>query len=144
MWTITIKGEATTDYPNLKELDGIDCQDEFSEYFDGDESYANDVTDGYMRFEFENGKLFTITEYDSTRELTDEELSQLRDYTVGQWSDGIGEGFEQGPCYQAYEPYHKYTDDEKEKYDDCDEDDLDVFISPWSFEQVATIEQEEG
>jgi hypothetical protein len=32
-------------------------------------------------------------------ELTDEEIDRLLDYTQGQWSDGIGEGFEQFPCH---------------------------------------------
>ena len=34
MYKIIVKGEAKTNYQNLSELDGIDCQYEFSEYFD--------------------------------------------------------------------------------------------------------------
>jgi hypothetical protein len=134
MYRITIKGEAKTSYPNLQELDGIDCQDEFSEYFDGDESYAKDVTNGYLHFEYDksDGKLYSVTTYDSTRLLTGEELEQLGDYTSGQWSDGIGEGFEQNPCYHS-----------KEEYDYYDELTNEVYISPWHRNQILTITQNE-
>lgn len=121
MYKITVKGEAKTDYKDLSELDGIDCQDCFSEYFDKT-SYSKDVTSGYMHFEYKEGKLWTITQYNSTRELTPEELEDLLSYTQGQWSDGIGEGFEQQPCFY-------------------DEDDEEVFISPWSPRQEVTITQ---
>lgn len=122
MYKIRIKGTAHTEYKNIEELYGIDCQDCFSEYFDGDESYAKDITGGYMHFEIENGKLMTITEYNSKRELTPEELEELAEYTQGQWSDGIGEGFEQYPCYNE------------------DEED-EVYISPWHRDQVLISEQ---
>lgn len=123
MYKITVKGEAKTDYSNLKELDGIDCQDEFSEYFRDDFTFKNNVSSGYMDFRYENNKLYTYTEYQSNRKLTDEELEILEDYTTGQWSDGIGEGFEQNPCYY-------------------DENDNEVFISPWFYGQKTTITQE--
>ena len=42
MIKITISGEARTDYPNLQELHGIDCQDVFSDYFDNDASFADE------------------------------------------------------------------------------------------------------
>jgi len=122
MYKITIKGEAKTDYDNLLELDGVDCQDDFAEYFDSDFSFKDDVESGYMYFSFENEKLWTITEYFSNRELSNEELEILSDYTQGQWSDGIGEGFEQEPCF----------------YDDNDEE---VFISPWHRNQEVEIIQ---
>jgi hypothetical protein len=120
-YEIIIKGEASTDYFNLKELNGIDCQDCFSEYFD-DTSYSNDVTGGYMFFKYENGKLMTYTTYDSNRKLTPSELENLSDYTQGQWSDGIGEGFEQYPC----------------GYDDNGDD---IYVSPWFFGQEVEVEQ---
>jgi hypothetical protein len=123
MYKITVKGEAQTDYKNLQELHGIDCQDEFSEYFD-DTSWSDNVSGGYMRFKFEDGKLWTYTVYDSDRLLTEEELEELMDYTQGQWSDGIGEGFEQNPCF-------------------FDEDDEEVYVSPWFHGQEITINQEE-
>lgn len=142
-YKIKVKGEAKTLYPNLSELDGIDCQDKFSEYFDGDASYADDVTGGYLKFVFEDGKLYAVTTYDSTRELTDSELSELEDYTTGQWSDGIGEGFEQHTCHTATQPFNKF-DPKYDDYEDQDEADadLDVFISPWFHGQKVITTQE--
>jgi hypothetical protein len=122
MYKIKVIGEAQTDHQNLEELDGIDCQDRFSEYFDSDFSFVKNVTGGYMEFKYENGKLMTYTVYNSDRLLTDEELNELMDYTQGQWSDGIGEGFEQFPVYL----------DENEE----------VYISPWFYGQDIKIIQE--
>jgi len=121
-YLIIIKGEASTDYKNLSELDGIDCQENFAEYFDSDFSFKDDIKSGYMYFSFENEKLWTITEYRSNRELSKEELEILSNYTQGQWSDGIGEGFEQQPCY----------------YDNNDDE---VYISSWSYGQEVEVSQ---
>jgi len=121
MYKIKIKGTAKTRYKYIKDLEGIDCQDNFSDYFDSDSTYVGDVTNGYMYFEVEKGKLMTITEYNSKRELTDNELEELAGYTQGQWSDGIGEGFEQEPCH--------YIKGEG------------VYISPWHRDQVLITEQ---
>lgn len=120
MYKIIIKGEAKTDCKNLSLLDGVSCQERFSDYFDDDDFYE-EISGGYMRFSYEDGKLWTITEYDSNRLLSEEELQILADYTQGQWSDGIGEGFEQEPCLY-------------------DEDD-DIYISAWFSGQELIIEQ---
>jgi hypothetical protein len=132
MYKIEIKGEASTDYADLAALDGIDCQEEFTEFFSGKYKDSENeqalidkgVCNGYMSFEYKNGKLWTVTTYDSPVQLTEEELNILAEYTQGQWSDGIGEGFEQEPCM----------------YDDDDEE---VYISPWSIGQKLIIEQKE-
>jgi hypothetical protein len=120
-YTITIKGVASTNHNNLKELDGIDCQDCFSEYFD-DTTYSNDVKGGFMYFSYEDGELYTVTIYNSNRELSDDELTELGEYTQGQWSDGIGEGFEQYSCMES-------------------EEGEEVFISPWTPGQELDITQ---
>tara|TARA_R110002110_G_scaffold169161_4_gene370885 strand:+ start:87 stop:473 length:387 start_codon:yes stop_codon:yes gene_type:complete len=89
---------------SLSTLDGVDCDDCFSDYFRYN-SWMHDVlSDGYMRFEYDDecNELITITEYTSNRELTEEELKEVAKYTQGQWSDGIGEGFEQFPQRDAY------------------------------------------
>lgn len=128
MYKITIKGQALTDYKNLSELNGIDCQDNFAKYFDSDFTFKDDIKSGYMHFVFENKELWTVTEYISSRELSKEELDTLSNYTQGQWSDGIGEGFEQHPCY--------FNDD---NFDDDSDEDGDVYISPWFFGQEVKI-----
>lgn len=126
MWEITIKGEASKDYPNLKELDGIFCQDNFAEYSD----FKKDLESGYMSFKHENNKLITYTKYISKKEFTQEELIDLAEETQGQWSDGIGEGFEQEPCYYTEEPWGENNS-------------TDVYISPWYHGQELEIKQEQ-
>ena len=145
MYKITIRGTAKTEYPNLERLHGIGCEDEFSEYFGTREKSLTDkgVCEGYMSFIYENKELWTITTYESPVELSPEELDILAKYTQGQWSDGIGEGFEQFPC--MYDENQTGNGDctcgecEDEVY--CDESDDEVFISPWHTGQVLTIEQ---
>jgi len=96
----------------LKRCHGIDCQDDFAEYSDLEDK----LNSGYMRFELEDGILYTITEYSVKEDLTDSEVEHLREETQGQWSDGIGEGFEQFPCLEI--------------------DGEEVYISPWYPNQI--------
>lgn len=126
-YIIEIKGEAKyrgCPKKYVNELSGISCEDEFSEYFDNDSTYFNDVFGGFMRFEAVNGILYVITEYDAERELNTLELEQLKDYTQGQWSDGIGEGFEQTACEEI--------------------NGKDIFISPWFPGQIVEAIQYEN
>lgn len=121
---ITIKGLARTVYPNVQLLDGIRCDDDFVEYNRRSDELT--LKSGYMRFECIDGQLYTITEYIADRELTNEEMNYLEERTVGQWSDGIGESFEQFSCAEI--------DGEK------------IYISPWFYGQTVdayqTITQE--
>jgi len=123
MYKITIKGEAKSSHKNLQELDGINCEDNFADYFADESSYNGPIEYGYMRFQFSNGKLWTITEYKSNVELTTDELNDLSEYTQGQWSDGIGECFEQDPVM-------------------IDDNGEDVYVSPWFRGQELIITQE--
>jgi len=133
-YKIIVKGIAKTDHYDLSELDGIDCQEEFTEFFHGKYKDSENeqalidkkVHSGYMHFSFEKNDLWTITEYHCEEKLTDDELQILADYTEGQWSDGIGEGFEQEPCL--------ITEDE-------DGEELEVYISPWFYGQKIIVEQ---
>jgi len=106
--------------PNLDQLNGIDSQNDFADCFDG--KFKDEISNGYMTFQVEDHTLMTITSYDSKRELTDEELEVLVNHTTGQWSDGIGEGFEQEPCFQI--------------------GGADVYISPWHEDQVVKATQQ--
>jgi len=135
MYKVIVKGEAEASNENgtsysgveLKKFDGIDCQDCFTDYMDsGDCSAREALSGGYLDFKYEDGKLWSITEYQSKRILTEPELEEVKSYTQGQWSDGIGEGFEQHPC-------------------NSDED----YISPWfhgqeikAFNNIAEIRNE--
>lgn len=114
MFKVIVKGEAKAydiadeEYKgeNLQKFNGVGCQDEFTEHFQAKSKYNKHnhqgciigiVTNGYMRFEYDetDKKLYTITEYDSSRKLTQNELSTLMQFTSSQWSDDIGEKFEQ-------------------------------------------------
>ncbi len=134
MYKITVKGPAgSSNIDDRSKLDGIDCQDCFSEYFHeafriGDKHYPGQqclidrgVKGGYMRFAYKAGILYAIIEYQSRELLNDEEVEVLKSYTQGQMSDGIGEGFEQ----------------EAVMYDD----DKEIFLSPWFRGQILTVEQ---
>ena len=121
---IVIKGEAgETNCKNKSQLNGVDCQDAFSEYFNYEcDSFSGDVHGGYMKFKYQDDKLFTLVEYFADRELTNDELEILKAYTSGQMSDGIGEGFEQQPCLY-------------------DENDEEIYLSPWFRGQKLTVTQ---
>jgi hypothetical protein len=99
----------------LIKLSGVDCQDDFAEYSD----LHKKLNSGYMHFEYIDGKLYTITKYSLKEELTEKEILFLKEETQGQWSDGIGEGFEQFEC-----TYFKG---------------MGVFISPWFYGQEIEI-----
>lgn len=102
----------------LQRCHGIDIQDDFVEYMD--EPLKSKLESGYTEFVYENGKLYSVCTYEVLEPLTEEEIKEVAEYTQGQWSDGIGEGFEQ-------EPY-VYIDDEE------------LYISPWFYEQKLTTE----
>ncbi len=89
-----------------------------SEWFahDVDNKSRNEFT-----FKYEDGELYAVCTYDSPVTLNNKELKVLLEYTQGQWSDGIGEVFEQQPVYV---------------------DDYEVYISMWHKDQVITIKQE--
>ena len=108
MIKITIRGKASTDYNNLEELNSIDCQDDFTNYFGHNQTslWQKGVKNGYAEFVYKDDRLWVETTYEANEELTPEELKLLEEYTQGQWSDGIGEKFKQKPCY--------YGDDNEE------------------------------
>lgn len=115
-----------------EEFDGLDCGDEFVEY--ADSNFPKCIEYGYMHFEYDPKKniLYTLTVYETSRKLTKEEEKIVIDYTQGQWSDGIGEGFEQQPFSEADANYGSDFDD-----------DTIYNPSPWYPGQKPWIEYEE-
>ena len=120
MKTITIKGEAKVQTEQgkmiigdaLSKVGGVSDGTCFSDYFHN--RYGDDecheslikakVSGGYLDFIYdkESKKLYAETSYDCPIELTDREQKILAEYTQGQWSDGIGEGFEQQEVNGVY------------------------------------------
>jgi hypothetical protein len=97
------------------QCNGVSCQDDFADYSE----FRSKLKIGHMSFKFEEGTLFTVTEFAVKEDLTSEEIVKLMNETQGQWSDGIGEGFEQFPCAMI--------------------GDEEVFISPWfSGQEIQT------
>jgi len=118
------EGSPWCEYPvlegaKLKKLDGVTCDTCFSDYVDSD--MAKYLSGGWMRFEWDpaSEQLMTVVEYESSKFLKSDLLAEVLSYTQGQWSDGIGEGFEQTPAVQI---------------DGCD-----VYISPWHDDQEIKI-----
>lgn len=68
--------------------------------------------------------------YETSRELTDDELENLADGTVGQASDGIGEGFEQQD-FAYYEVYYDEFGHEVPHYYDYDREEEFVASFDW-------------
>ena len=105
---IVIRGSAAvfrddvrvTDADILRSLDGIAYDEErFTDYLGGppEENVlaAALLPGGVIRFGYRKGDdvLSATTEYRTNRPLTDDELRLLVDYTMGQWSDGVGENW---------------------------------------------------
>lgn len=95
--------DETSDLAKIKSLDGLKYDDEdaiFSDYIsDGGDTSLEDagVSSGIMYFKFDDSKnsLYGYVEYDLTQKLTDKEVESLKDYTIGQLTDGIGSNFTQ-------------------------------------------------
>lgn len=89
-----------TDASVLLSLDGLTYEDErFTDYLGGppeeDELASALESGGHLRFGYRESEplLIATTEYRSRRPLSASELRLLADYTMGQWSDGIGENW---------------------------------------------------
>lgn len=97
--------------------DGISFLDDFADYCDVGTVHSA-LNSGYGGFEWKNNELTVFVDYETNRRLTDQEIFDLIEYTQGQWSDGIGEGFEQEPFDE--DAYGEY------------------FVSAWYPNQIAT------
>jgi len=94
------EGRFVEDAAILKTLDGITYDEEvFSDYlFDGEDAGELEdagISGGSLDFRFDSatGRLIGRTEYQLERALNPDQIAVLKDYTIGQWSDGIGSNF---------------------------------------------------
>lgn len=94
----------------LSQFDGLGINnyvDEFTQYMS--HKYLvlrNYVTEGWAYFEHDGDSLHVVTRYRLLQPLTDVLLKLLVEYTVGQWSDGIGEGFGDEVQYRGGDTYY--------------------------------------
>ncbi len=104
-----------TDPATLRTLDGLVADDEtFTEYL-GPGGYRPTPEELVLAEALEPGGVISFshrdddplltatTEYRSRRALTPAELRALVEYTMGQWSDGIGENLYQCPIHSEYD-----------------------------------------
>jgi hypothetical protein len=100
----------------------FNIDEDFVDYIDEDSELSAALISGHAHFDLVADKPHIFTVYNSNRFLTFKELLELSDYTQGQWSDGIGEGYEQEPQYS--------------------DDDTEIFISMWYPNQPIFYKQE--
>lgn len=122
-YKITINGTAK---PNVAvkhiEVNNIWSDDsDFIEYMSGPLKELF-VGESYLEFVKEGRSLYSVVVYHSKKKLNKSQLKYLSDYTQGQWSDGIGEGFEQNPCGNV--------------------NGKELYISPWHNKQELIVTQE--
>ena len=108
---VTVRGTAglyfdTDDWPAvedpqiLSKLDGFKSEqgeaDEFAPYIDAPELRAVGLQGGFIEIQFDRSRnqLYVVTEYDSPRRLSDDELRLLVKHTTEQWCDGLGESLD--------------------------------------------------
>lgn len=87
-----------------RRLAGIEDDTDFVEYMsDGLRESLGVSGEAYMSFLVTpSNRLLVKVDYEVNRKLTAQEEEQLVEYTQGQWSDGIGESFEQHPVLGDY------------------------------------------
>jgi len=78
-----------------------EIDEDMSEYFYGSEAVKNKLVS--VRWDIENvrNEIFGCIHVDLNESLTNEENEELRNWIIGQCSDGWGEGFEQRPVETA-------------------------------------------
>ena len=79
----------------FKENEYFDSPRGLMEYYDADDSVNKKVTSFFPNIEVINGQLWGVAEIEVTEPLLPQEMALLKDYAIGQYADGWGEGFEQ-------------------------------------------------
>ena len=80
----------------LKEYTAND-ENDMAAYYNEDDGVSEKLTSAVWSVELRGGRLFGRIDCSLKEALTAEETEALRDWLMGQCSDGLGEGFEQQP-----------------------------------------------
>lgn len=70
-------------------------ENDMAAYYNEDDGVSEKLTSAVWSVEMHSGRLFGRIDCSLKEALTEEETETLRDWLIGQCSDGIGEGFEQ-------------------------------------------------
>ena len=80
------------------EYNSID-ENNMAEYFDGNNGVSEKLRSAEWGFQRRNGELYGCITVQTAGPLTEEEEQDLKEWSSGQNSDGLGEGFEQREIY---------------------------------------------
>lgn len=81
---------------------------------------VSSVIDSKAYFTERDGQLTVVVEYELSGYVSFKELERLQSYTQGQWSDGIGEVYEQRPQFVNHRD--------------------EVYVSMWYYDQDIYLE----
>jgi len=121
MLKVIVYGTAIVSSGTKQEATKAECSTDFAEYYEGPLKLESGFAS--FRYDPDMDDLLVETVYlidGDTFEYND--LMDLVDYTQGQWSDGIGEGYEQYPAFGC---------------------EGEVYISMWHRGQVARMRIEQ-
>lgn len=92
----TMSGEELAQYErSIREMVEADRPDNLMEYFYGSDELKEKVESAVVSVKNVDGVLYGCTALGIRESLDEKELSEMKEYIQGQYSDGWGEGFEQ-------------------------------------------------
>lgn len=100
-------------------LDGIKGTEQLSAYIEDDpdvQHLAKIASEGVIELRFYSGILNVHVVYQLTEKLGADDVALLKEYTLGQLSDGVGANFEGEPCFK------------------------DIYVQVWSENQTLEIQ----
>lgn len=99
-----------------------------AEYFHGDKNLKDKLVSAEWTVEERNGELYGCVNVRLREVLTEEEEESLKDWIVGQNSDGFGESFEQRPLEtEEGDLYISFWNAGKD-YFICNKDEMEIYI----------------
>jgi hypothetical protein len=90
---------------------------ELAQYIDPREGIYDVITSIKPKVSIVGKELMATTEIITSEELDVQDIEDLKDYLLGQYADGWGEGFEQNPV-TTFEDGYDYEYEEEDEYGD--------------------------